>query len=152
MIQPHSLFPHTLRCHISLPKPVRKPLQHRLRLLRRPRRQRLPSLLPLLNIPTHNTALLPPLRALCRRCSVLRHLHALVGIRLCRAGRRTVHGGRITVVYGWGLWPGSILALLVGLLRGVRVLGVVEGEVVLGDVCLAVAFALLPADEKLFPD
>jgi hypothetical protein len=89
---------------------------------------------------------------LCCRRSVRRHLHALVRVCLGRARRRTIHGRRVAVVHGRGLWPRAVLPLLVGLLlRIVWVLGVVEGEVVLRDVGLAVAFALLPADEELFP-
>lgn len=159
MIQPH--FPTTTTTTVAdrlLPKPLRKPPQHGLRILRRPRRQRLAQLD--IRIPvTDNAALLGALgrRHLRRRRSVRRHLHLLAGllvwVHLGRAGgrRRKVLGRGVgAVVHGGRLGPRAVLALLVGCGAGallIRVLRRVEGEVVLGG--LAVAFALVPAYEEL---
>ena len=148
-------YPKLIQSHISslstpplLPKPLRKPLQHGLCLLRRPRRHRLTA--PLLNISVtaaYHTALLRPLP---HRRSVRRHLHrlpALVGARFCCPRRRKIARWRIlrwriaAVVHGRWLGPAAVLPLLVG--RA----GWVEGEVGFGR--LAVAFALLPGDEEL---
>lgn len=162
MAQPHHPTPphHTA---LSLPKPLRKPLQHRLGLCRRPRRQRLPTLLQIpiripISISTHDPTLLH---------SHLPHLHrlspttALTRTRLGRAPRRReILRRRITPVVqgrrGGSLGPGAIWSLLERLVQVqvlvlivvlVWVLGVVVVELVLGG--LAVAFAVLVGDEEL---
>ena len=149
--------PTTTTAHHLLPEPLRKPPQHGLRILRRPRWQRLSQLD--IRIPTaHNATLLGTLRRRHRRWrSIRRHLHLLAGllvrVHLGGAGgrRRKVLGRCVgAVVHGGRLGPRAVLALLVGSGAGallVRVLRGVEGKVVLGG--LAVAFALVPAYEEL---
>jgi len=132
------------------PKPIHKPPQRRLRLLR-PRRQLLLALNISLSTPaSHNTILLPSLRssdtALLPWRSIHRHLHAL-RFRLPR--RRKVLRRRITLVQRRGLRVLSLLCVL-RVLLALRVIWVrlcVEGEVVLGDLAVALAFGV--GDEEL---